>query len=551
MILEDTKKDVVNLFLDRGLLISPDVFLNMDNINQKEIQEKIETKKFGKDKPIIINNDIFSLICSGNLSLDINWYEFDKAKTNLEKGRIDKSYNIFLDILNYGKKSTDSINNLINEIKEDKKEIAIEEEKDKQYNVVVLKSYFDKQRERGVSDFSVYYNNRYNALKKMLLNRPELTLSTSISRVLNKNQKEETTIIGMIYDKVISKNNHILLTVEDPTGKISVLISKTRTDIYTQAKDITLDEVIGIVGTLGNKIIFANKIFFPDIQQNTAVKYSPDEVYCAFISDIHVGSKLFLEKEFDKFIEWINGGIGSAQQKQEALKIKYLFVVGDTVDGVGIYPDQENELIIKDVKIQYKELYNLLDRIRKDVNIIICCGQHDAVRLSEPQPPPNKTYSEPLYNLRNAFLVSNPSLINIHSSMDFEGFNILMYHGASFHYYIDNIESLRMADSRDNPHNILKYLLTKRHFAPSHGSTLFVPDVDYDPLVIEKVPDVFVCGDMHRSDISRYKDTILINCSCWQAKTAFQEKTGNNPDPGKVPILNLKTREVKVIKFIE
>src|SRR3989344_2430414 len=200
MILEDTKKDVVNLFLDRGLLISPDVFLNMDNINQKEIQEKIETKKFGKDKPIIINNDIFSLICSGNLSLDINWYEFDKAKTNLEKGRIDKSYNIFLDILNYGKKSTDSINNLINEIKEDKKEIAIEEEKDKQYNVVVLKSYFDKQRERGVSDFSVYYNNRYNALKKMLLNRPELTLSTSISRVLNKNQKEETTIIGMIYD---------------------------------------------------------------------------------------------------------------------------------------------------------------------------------------------------------------------------------------------------------------------------------------------------------------------------------------------------------------
>ncbi len=550
MILQD-KKEIVGFFLNNGFLISPDLLSNIENFDLDYIEDKIKNKKFGKDRPLVINNELFSLINNGGLFLDINWYEFEKAKSNLEKGRTDRSYNIFLDILNYSKSDKGSINVLLQEIKEDKKEMIFEEEKEKQYNVIILKSYFDKQKEREASDFSLYYNNRYNSIKKILLNRPELSLSTSINRIFYKNSREEATIIGMVYDKKLSKNNNILLTLEDPTGKISVLVTKNKTDLYNQIKDVTLDETIGVIGVVGEKIIFANKFFFPDIQSNNTVKYSEDEVYCAFISDIHVGSRLFLREEFEKFIEWINGNIGSQQQRQQALRIKYLFVVGDTVDGVGVYPNQENELLIKDIKLQYQELYNLLDRIRKDVNIIICCGQHDASRLSEPQPPINKIYAEPVYNLKNAFFVSNPSLVNIHSSRNFEGFNILMYHGASFHYYIDNIESLRTSNSRDNPHHVLKYLLIKRHVAPSHGSTLFVPDVDYDPLVIERVPDVFVCGDMHRSDVSKYKDTILINCSCWQAKTAFQEKTGNNPDPGKVPVLNLKTREVKVIKFIE
>jgi DNA polymerase II small subunit/DNA polymerase delta subunit B len=37
--------------------------------------------------------------------------------------------------------------------------------------------------------------------------------------------------------------------------------------------------------------------------------------------------------------------------------------------------------------------------------------------------------------------------------------------------------------------------------------------------------------------------------SCWQARTDFEEKVGNIPDPCKVPIFNVKTHELKVLDF--
>ncbi len=41
----------------------------------------------------------------------------------------------------------------------------------------------------------------------------------------------------------------------------------------------------------------------------------------------------------------------------------------------------------------------------------------------------------------------------------------------------------------------------------------------------------------------------MISGSCWQAKTDFQEKLGHEPEPGRVPIVNLKTRAVKILDF--
>jgi DNA polymerase II small subunit/DNA polymerase delta subunit B len=56
-------------------------------------------------------------------------------------------------------------------------------------------------------------------------------------------------------------------------------------------------------------------------------------------------------------------------------------------------------------------------------------------------------------------------------------------------------------------------------------------------------------GEVHRLDIESYNGVLIITGSCWQAQTPFEEKVGNIPDPAKVPILNLKTRELKVLDF--
>ena len=56
-----------------------------------------------------------------------------------------------------------------------------------------------------------------------------------------------------------------------------------------------------------------------------------------------------------KFIMWLKGEYGTEKQKEVARKVKYLFVVGDVVVGVGIYPGQEGDLEIKDIYQQYEE----------------------------------------------------------------------------------------------------------------------------------------------------------------------------------------------------
>ncbi len=95
---------------------------------------------------------------------------------------------------------------------------------------------------------------------------------------------------------------------------------------------------------------------------------------------------------------------------------------------------------------------------------------------------------------------------------------------------------------------IIHFLLKKRHLAPTHTSTPYYP-YEKDMLVIRKAPDIFVSGHIHKSAISSYNGILTISCSCWQSKTAYQEKFGHEPDPCKVPILNLKTGKINMLDF--
>lgn len=415
----------------------------------------------------------------------------------------------------------------------------------------IVKNYDDIFKKVDVLDFVEHYKVRYNVLKKILQNRNELIDVISINRLFNKPEHERVSIIGLVLSKEITKNNHIILEIEDVTASIKVLISSNNKNVYTKAKEIVLDEVIGITGSIGNRIIFANDLFFPDIAINgNDIKKSEKEDYAVFISDIHVGSNLFLEEPFLKFIDWLNGESGSSDQKQVAMAVKYLIIVGDIVDGVGVYPGQEDELSIKELSQQYDKLSDYLKQIRRNVKIVICPGNHDAIRLSEPQPIFDKNLAKELWALPNVFLVTNPSVINIGAYESFSGFNVLLYHGYSFDYYIDQVDSIRNHGGYDRADLVMKFLLQKRHLAPSHTSSLFVVDPNRDHMIIEEIPDIFASGHIHKSSVSQYGKTTMVCGSCWQATTKFQEKVGHHPEPCRVPIINLKTREVKVLKFI-
>jgi len=418
-------------------------------------------------------------------------------------------------------------------------------------NIHVLFSYNKEPGKITVNDFIDYFNKRFETLSSFLRQRQELQEVTSINRLRTKRDRENITIIGIVFNKRITKNNNIILTLEDPSGMINVLISEKKKELFNDAKNIVLDEVIGIRGVMAGSFVLANQFFIPDIPLIKELKKSPVEEYLALIGDLHVGLKHFLKKEFNDFIEWINQRKGSAEQREIASKVKYLIIIGDLVEGVGVYPHQEEDLEIKDIKEQYDLFVEYLKKIPPHITIIICPGNHDIGRISEPQPPLLHKYTKSLQELPNVLLLSNPAFINLGATKDFPGFDLLLYHGYSLIYYADYVDSIRRQGGQKRPDLIMKFLLQKRHLAPTHTSTLYVPDREVDPLVISRIPDFFITGHIHRLSVSNYKNITLINCSCWSGRTEDQEKRGLEPQPAKTPLVNLKTREVKIINFLK
>lgn len=415
--------------------------------------------------------------------------------------------------------------------------------------VRVISTYAKPPKKIVPQDFVDYYNARYRQLSKILGQRQELQNLTSIGRLGKKEDRDRISVIGMILKKDETKNGNYILTIEDPTGTIKAIASKSK-PAFGAVSELVEDEVVGIVGTTGNNAIFIESVVLPDVPLAQELKKTADEVYAVALSCIHVGSTQFLRSEFRKFTSWLRGEVGSSEQRRVASLVKYVFIVGDIVEGVGIHPTQQKQLLIEDITEQYAEAARLLAEIPQDKFLVMCPGNHDAMRLGEPQYAFYKDIAKPLYDLPNATLLSNPSMVNVHGSADFPGFNVLLYHGFSFIYYADNVECLKVGTSvSDRVAGVMKFLLEARHLAPTHGSSQIIPDNEIDPMIIDPIPDIFIGGHIHKAAVTTHRGVILVAASCFQSKTDYQEKFGVEPDPGRVPLINLQTREVKMLRF--
>lgn len=527
--MQTQKIEFVNELLKSGILLSPEYLSNIDSIDEnfkKDFFNNINNLE--KTGAVVLNDDFFVL---KKLSLDlsdVNWSDIDKSRVNYEKGKDSNSYGSIIEEL--------------------KKTLVIPK---KQSKVKILNPYFDILKKREVADFVKHFNVRFNALERILRNRSELSSVSSINRILAKKDKGNVAIIGMVLSKSVTKNGNLILELEDPTGVIKAVINKDKSELFLKSNDILLDEVIGITGNNGSGIIFANNVFWPDIPLNREIKKSPDEVYAIFVSDFHFGSKHFLFEEYDKFLKWINGEMGDEKQKDLASKIMYLFIAGDLVDGVGIYPGHDKDVTHPDIYEQYDLFTDFISKIPKHINVIISPGNHDAMRIAEPQLELYKDFTLKLWEMENVTMTTNPSIVNIHASDNFEGFDVLIYHGYSFPFIADNVQSIRSQGGLKRADLIMKFVLQRRHLAPTHESTLYIPQIEKDPLVIEKVPDFLITGHIHRVTALNYKSITLLNCSSWMGSSDFQEKVGLKPQPARVPIVNLQTREVKILKFIK
>jgi DNA polymerase II small subunit len=515
-------KEIIQSCIKKGCLVDSQLLNTIRDINPIISEDLIDVLLTVQNKKILTKNLFFD-----NLKKIVNIFEEIKQTSNEQKKKaIDDFINNFSV---FSSKKSDKIDSNLNF--EDLK---------------IIKLYNIPGRKIVVNDFVKHFKSRLIELKSTLQERPELTNLTSINKI--SNQRQNVSIIGLVYNIRYTKNKNIIIEIEDLTGKTIALVHNSKEDLIKKAKELVLDEVIGLRCNGNSEILFVNDILFPDSILYEKKKSHVEE-YAAFTSDTHIGSTRFLEENFLKFVRWLNGDVGSEEQRNISKKVKYLFLVGDCVDGVGVYPNQEALLAIPDIKDQYKKLAELLTLIRGDIKIIMCPGQHDSVRVAEPQPPFDKNFAAPLHEIKNLFLVSNPALVTIGSTKNFPGFKVLMYHGASFHNLINEIEELRAINAHHTPSKVVKYVLRKRHLAPEHSSVVYIPAEGEDPLAITITPDIITTGEIHKTDVSFYNNILSICCSCWQSITPYEEKVGNEPDPCKVPLLNLQNGKVNILDF--
>ncbi|VVB82236.1 DNA polymerase II small subunit [uncultured archaeon] len=515
-------QEILRFCLEKGFLLDNDVLTMLNETSDMESAKLIIERIKDSTNQKIITKSLFNQ--NRDKVFQILSTLPKENQQNLEKLKIKLGLSI----------------EISKEFSSEKKEPSVFPEYDSP--VKILSSIPNISKKLEVNDFTNYFRNRLVEMRKILQGNSSLKNLVSINKL--SGNRQNVSIIGIVSEKTTTKNKNILLEVEDLTGKIKVLINQTNAKLCEKAEDICLDAVLGFSGIGSREIIFANDISFPEATLAERKKSSVDES-ALFLGDLHFGSKLFLEDNFLKFIDYLNGKVPNSP---EVDKIKYLFLVGDIIAGVGNYPNQERDLKVKDIEEQFLGVSQFLKKIRKDIKIIISPGNHDGVRLMEPQPALKERYAWSLFDLKNVILTGNPAYVNIGSTNEFSGFDVLTYHGFSFPYYANKIPKLIQSDALNFPDKVMSYLLKNRHLAPAHSSVQYFP-LEEDPLMIKKIPDILVSGHTHKSAVSYYNNILMVSSSSWEGKTAYQEKMGNEPDHCKIPMFNLKTRGVKILDF--
>ena len=547
---------IIKSFSEHGTLIKPDTLdYIMSQKNPKEFTDfitknlkeyplvltiehikSLEVIDEEKKEPIIIKKNEYKIkeIQSKMLSQIYNEGLKPKKELDFDFEDFDKEDQLQVTEEFKDKKDLEPIK--INKIKSWK---PIAKEFDSEINII--KDVTGKSVCEGTtSDFTKLFKYRFHSLRKILkMQRRELANSIPINRI-KRTPSKEIQIVGIVKDVRNTKNGHRLIILEDETDEITSIALKQNRDSFNTAEEVILDEIIGINGQLSKNgdLLVINNIIYPEISIQNQRHKAEVPVYAAFVSDIHVGSKQFLEDQWKSFLKWINGSMGNARQRDAASKIKYIVIPGDVVDGIGIYPNQENELSIIDVYRQYEALAMHLENIPEHISIIMQPGNHDAVRPAEPQPTFEKEIQE-LFSDKNITFVGNPCYFSLH------GVEILSYHGQSLLDFATNIQHLKYND----PVETMKVMLKKHHLAPTYGGYTPLAPEHTDYMFIDRIPDIFVTGHVHLAQIAEYRGVTLINASSWQSQTTYQKMLNFIPDSAKIPIVDLKTNNVTMMDF--
>ena len=405
--------------------------------------------------------------------------------------------------------------------------LGIKDDEEHQVEFEILSDPTEKiTSAEGVEGYGALFASRFNKLRQIMSDRPESKKVKDIESVksVTKND-DELYVWGLVTDRK-SDRNITKITVEDPTSSMEIVVFEG--DLKDAADTLLMDQFAMFkIVPAKNGGFFAKDIILPDIPEHTTNR-SKTETYAVFLSDLHVGSKFFMEEELSEFIKWISSADPIAR------KIRFVVIGGDLIDGVGVFPGQDKVLDQLTTEDQLQKTFEVLDKIPKHIKVFLISGNHDAGRKALPQPAIPKMYNSELWDRENFFMLGNPSMVSLN------GVKVLMYHGQS----IDDVVRTTPGVSYDKPAAVMRHFLKARHMSPIYGSRTPIAPETEDMMVIDDVPDIFHSGHVHFVGLDMYKGVLIVNSGAWQRQTDFQESVGITPTPGMAIIVNLQTMKV-------
>tara|TARA_R110000851_G_scaffold126496_3_gene258008 strand:+ start:2110 stop:3420 length:1311 start_codon:yes stop_codon:yes gene_type:complete len=387
----------------------------------------------------------------------------------------------------------------------------------------------------SIGSIADLFQNRFETVAEMLALQAGFKSTGIIKDLLDERKrsgfKDKTyRTVGIVESSRRTKSGGKMVTLEDNSGVMDVFIRKEDPSVDS----LMNDDVIGITGRFdktNSKMFWVDEVQYVDVLLNHQNKGGKDfdPISIAFISDVHMGSKYFLEETWDKMMHWLN-------TNELAKNIKYLVLSGDTVDGAGVYPGQDKNLSITNVYEQYQFCATKLDELPDHITPIILPGNHDAVRPAEPQPVLEHSIQK---KFNSAIHVGNPCRLNLN------GIDMLSYHGKGMDDIIPRIEEVTYEDSVVG----MKHMLKKRHLAPIWGERNALSPEEHDQMVIRTPPDIFVTGHTHSHATEWYNGVPLVVSSTMQGQTDFMQMLGYSSMKGFLTLYNIQSREFKVISF--
>lgn len=386
-------------------------------------------------------------------------------------------------------------------------------------------------------DFLAYFRDRYDRIGSMFRKRLDTRDVIPIAQALKAPPKSKSKVVAIITN-IRSSPNKLFFDIEDKESSATVLLSSNAENM-NPARQLLLDQVVCFeVAKFKEGLLVADTVTLPDVPEREP-RRSPEPLSVALISDLHVGSKLFVDKLLDRFFDWLDMSLGDSATRQLAGTVKYIVIAGDLVDGIGVYPEQEGELAITDLDTQYNTAERLLSRIPDYINIVIIPGNHDAVRKSLPQPAIPQNYAQHLHHDGRTTFLGDPSVVGLH------GVEFLISHGKSLDDVLTQVPGLDF----HQPAKGMELLLKARHLSPTYGSTTPIAPLTTDWMVIDSAPDVLQMGHIHVPDSRRYKDTLLVNSGTFQSQTSYQKRMGLTPTPGRIPVVDLQKLQLRFLDF--